>query len=431
MSDVAVRAQEVSKLYSIGQRRRHDTLRDLLSEKMSTPFRRRDLLTPDRSSAHFPRRSGDEQLWALRDVSFEIQHGEVLGIIGANGAGKSTLLKILSHITEPTSGCVEIHGRLGSLLEVGTGFDPELTGRENVYLNGAILGMKRNEIHRRFDEIVAFSEVERFIDTPVKWYSSGMYMRLAFAVAAHLEPDILVVDEVLAVGDASFQRKCLGKMGNVAQTGRTVLFVSHNMLAIEDLCDYAIWLSDGRLIERGKPKHVVSAYLQTTLSSQTETSWQEPLTAPGNEDVRLLRASVRPVDSTPVDVITVRTPLELQFEYRHLRAGGHFVLSIALYNEQGICVFTSGSALDPERYEQGLPKGDYRSSCRVPGDLLNDGMYWVSVYISKNGRTIVQHDEVLTFDVRDAVEMRGGWHDKWVGAVRPMLEWTTESAELE
>src|SRR5215216_7434296 len=251
MHDLAVQAQGVGKLYHLGQGRGHDTLRDLLGEMISVPFRRRGPSKPGRSTKpdELSQPHGDGQLWALRDVSFDVRHGEVVGIIGANGAGKSTLLKILSRITEPTSGRIEIRGRLGSLLEVGTGFDPELTGRENIYLNGAILGMKRSEIQRRFDEIVEFSEVRRFIDTPVKRYSSGMYMRLAFAVAAHLETDILIVDEVLAVGDASFQKKCLGKMNEVARGGRTVLFVSHNMGTIQGLCSSAMYFRGGELLE--------------------------------------------------------------------------------------------------------------------------------------------------------------------------------------
>ncbi|MEJ7842713.1 MAG: ABC transporter ATP-binding protein [Rubrobacter sp.] len=426
MNDVVVRAQEVSKLYRIGQGRRHDRLRDLLAEKMSAPFRRRGASEFGEPSAHHPPQSGDEQLWALRDVSFEVRHGEVIGIVGANGAGKSTLLKILSRITEPTSGRVEMRGRLGSLLEVGTGFNPDLTGRENVYLNGAILGMKRAEIRRRFDEIVEFAEVERFIDTPVKRYSSGMYMRLAFAVAAHLEPDILVVDEVLAVGDASFQRKCLGKMGNVAQTGRTVLFVSHNTLAVEDLCDRALWIKEGRIVEQGEPRAVVSSYVQTTMSSHTRRVWRDDAAGPEDGEVRMLRACVRPAGGSPDDPITVHAPLELDLEFRNLRPSGRLALSIALYNEQGICVFTSGTGVDRERHDLGVPAGDYRNVCRVPGDLLNDGMYSVSVYIDRNERTVLQDDETLVFDVRDAIEARHGWHGKWVGAVRPMLEWSTE-----
>ncbi len=431
MSDVTVRVQDLSKLYRIGERQSHDTLRDLLAEKIAAPFRRRGS-SPSRgdSPKQYHEGSGDE-LWALRDVSLEVEHGEVVGIIGANGAGKSTLLKVLSRITEPTSGRVEIHGRLGSLLEVGTGFDPELTGRENVYLNGAILGMKRGETRRRFDEIVEFSEVERFIDTPVKRYSSGMYTRLAFSVAAHLEPEILIVDEVLAVGDASFQRKCLGKMGDVAQTGRTVLFVSHNMLAVEDLCDRAIWLKDGRIAEEGHPSTVVSDYLQGSFSTDIEHVWEDPATAPGTEDVRLHRARVRPEGGATADPITVRTPFTMELEYWSLRPGTYLLPSVAIYNEQGIVVFTSGPSFDPAGGERNDPAGLYRHVCRVPGDLLNDGIHRVALYVDKNGRTILQQDDILVFEVRDAVEIRHGWHGKWVGAVRPMLRWTSELVEID
>jgi lipopolysaccharide transport system ATP-binding protein len=253
-----------------------------------------------------------------------------------------------------------------------------------------------------------------------------MYMRLAFAVAAHLESDILIVDEVLAVGDASFQRKCLGKIGSAAQTGRTVLFVSHSLLTVEDLCDRAIWLDHGRIFDQGEAKAVVSSYLQTTLSSQTEKVWSATSTAPGSEDVRLLRACVRPVGGTPTDVITVRTSLELQFEYRHMRPGRQLGLGFALFNEQGILLFTSGENFGPEDHALGIPTGDYRSVCHVPADLLNDGMHRVSIYVTKNEQTVVQHDDVLVFDVQDAVDLRGGWHGRWVGAVRPALEWETE-----
>ncbi|RLB00320.1 MAG: ABC transporter ATP-binding protein [Deltaproteobacteria bacterium] len=255
MSDVAIRVENLSKRYRIGQREGYLALRDVLARGLKAPFR---LLKRD--SQNLSRRS-NEYIWALKDVSFEVKRGEVVGIIGRNGAGKTTLLKILSRITEPTEGYAEVRGRVGSLLEVGTGFHPELTGRENIYLNGAILGMKKREIDRKFDEIVAFAEVEKFIDTPVKYYSSGMYVRLAFAVAAHLEPEILLVDEVLAVGDAAFQKKCLGKMGDVAKEGRTVLFVSHNMAAIERLCQRALLLDKGNLILSGHAQELVARYL--------------------------------------------------------------------------------------------------------------------------------------------------------------------------
>jgi len=418
VSEAAIRAEGLSKVYRLGQRRRHDTLRDAISAAARAPFGGRKKTG-----------NGGETLWALKDVSFEVGHGEVVGVIGANGAGKSTLLKVLSRITEPTSGRAGVRGRLGSLLEVGTGFDPELTGRENVFLNGAILGMRREEIRRRFDEIVEFSEIERFIDTPVKRYSSGMYMRLAFAVAAHLEPEILMVDEVLAVGDAAFQRKCLGKMGNVAETGRTVLFVSHNTLAVEDLCDRVVWMAGGRVVQQGSPKPVISSYLKTTMSSDTQKIWRDEAgsEAPGNDYVRLVRATARPAGGAPNDEITVRAPLELEFEYRKLRPGGRLSLSVALYNEQGIVVFTSGTGV--VHAPEGSPPGLYRSVCTVPGDLLNDGMHLVTVYVDRNGRTVLQGDEVLIFDVRDEVAARHGWHGKWVGAVRPMLDWRTEFEE--
>lgn len=430
MNDLAVRVEGISKLYRIGERKRHTTLRDALAAAAVAPFRRFHPAPDDRSlvSAQSQPRVSD-RLWALRDVSFEVRRGEVLGIVGANGAGKSTLLKILSRITEPTWGCAEIHGRLGSLLEVGTGFHSELTGRENIFLNGAILGMKKTEIKRRFDEIVEFSEVERFIDTPVKRYSSGMYMRLAFAVAAHLEPDILMVDEVLAVGDASFQRKCMGKMGNVAQTGRTVLFVSHNLLAMEDLCDRIIWLQDGCIVDEGQPSSVIHNYLKASFATDTEKRWTDMTTAPGNEDVRLHRVAIRPAGGSSSDPITVRNPVEMEFEYWKLRADTHLSLSLALYNEQGVVVFTTGPAFDPYWAEHKPPAGLYRNVCRVPGDLLNDGMYRVAVYIDKSERTILQEDDALVFNVSDTPEMRHGWHGKWVGAIRPMLNWSTELVE--
>jgi lipopolysaccharide transport system ATP-binding protein len=263
MSDIAIHVENLGKLYRIGERRRYKTLRDSLSQTMYAPFRAAASLF-NGHNGHRPAVTGsssDNYIWSLKDVSFEIEQGEAVGVIGRNGAGKSTLLKILSRITKPTEGYVRIHGRVGALLEVGTGFHPELTGRENIYLNGAIIGMKKKEIDRKFDEIVAFAEVEKFIDTPVKLYSSGMYVRLAFAVAAHLEPEVLIVDEVLAVGDAAFQRKCLGKMDTVAKQGRTVLFVSHNMAAVGGLCSRAILLDGGQIKIDGPVSEVIEKYI--------------------------------------------------------------------------------------------------------------------------------------------------------------------------
>src|SRR6266849_5671932 len=268
MSNIVIRAENLSKRYRIGERERYLALRDVLTHAFSIPSRLLRSRTP--SSPH-----GDHShIWALKDVSFEISQGEVVGMIGRNGAGKSTLLKILARVTKPTGGYAEIRGRMGTLLEVGTGFHPELTGRENTFLSGAILGMSKTEIHRKFDEIVAFAEVEKFIDTPLKHYSSGMQMRLAFAVAAHVEPEILLVDEVLAVGDLAFQKKCLGKMGDVAKAGRTILFVSHQMNQIRRLCARVFWIDGGQVRASGPASEVVSAYEASQMNAQQATSGQ-------------------------------------------------------------------------------------------------------------------------------------------------------------
>src|SRR5437867_3203301 len=314
MGDIAIRVENLGKRYRIGQRLRYQTFRDALSGVLSAPFRGvHSYLSGQRpSECHH---ESDDVIWALKDVSFDVKYGEVIGVIGRNGAGKSTLLKILSRITKPTEGCAEIHGRVGSLLEVGTGFHPDLTGRENIYLNGAILGITKRDIDRKFDEIVAFAEIEKFLDTPVKHFSSGMQMRLGFAVAAHLEPEILLVDEVLAVGDGAFQKRCLGKIGEVTRQGRTVFLVSHNMIAVENLCRRVILLHEGRLVEDGQARHAVATYLRKILSPLTQQAWPDNDAAPGNDKVRLRRAAVRPRDGTPADFMTVRTPLVFEFDF--------------------------------------------------------------------------------------------------------------------
>jgi lipopolysaccharide transport system ATP-binding protein len=371
-----------------------------------------------------------ETIWALKDVSFEVKQGEVLGIIGRNGAGKSTLLKILTGVTAPTSGQIKAKGRVASLLEVGTGFHPELTGRENVYLNGAILGMKKMEIARRFDEIVAFSEVEQFIDTPVKRYSSGMYVRLAFAVAAHLDPEILLVDEVLAVGDAAFQKKCLGKMGDAAKGGRTVLFVSHNMVAVQSLCGNALWLERGSIAQRGRCSQVVAEYLQSSLGSgAARQDWDNPATAPGNEVVRLRRVGVCLERDTASGLITMESPFRIEVDYWNQVQDSRLHVTLHILNEQGVTAFTTGSARDPAWCGRPLPVGLYRSSCHVPGNLLNSGRYRVVLLVVKDlSKVIYQHDDVFSFDVVDLTERQAGWLGREPGVLQPLLKWTTEYA---
>jgi lipopolysaccharide transport system ATP-binding protein len=340
-----------------------------------------------------------EEFWALRDIDFEIQPGEVVGIIGRNGAGKSTLLKILSRITKPTTGLVELRGRVGSLLEVGTGFHPELTGRENIYLNGAILGMSRREIGRKFDAIVAFAEVERFLDTPVKRYSSGMYVRLAFAVAAYLEPEILIVDEVLAVGDMAFQRKCMGRMREVGRTGCTVLFVSHNMAAVESLCSRAILLEEGRVVQDGEVSDLIDEYRRRTMASQASGG------APFRGKGRMLRsATLLDTDGKPTNFI----PLGGQF---HLRIGletpepiGYPTLGLGIDDANGqrmLTVHTPQSRIAVERLE-----GSCAVDCRIAEFPLAPGDYWVKVALSAGGKEIDSEERALHFTVVDG-EMFG------------------------
>jgi lipopolysaccharide transport system ATP-binding protein len=424
MNNTVIRVENLGKRYRIGERESYKALRDVLSDGFAFPWRvAKDILTGQQNR----KKSSNNTLWALQELSFDVKQGEVVGIIGRNGAGKSTLLKILSRITKPTVGHAKIFGRVGSLLEVGTGFHPELTGRENIYLNGAILGMRRLEIERKFDEIVAFAEVERFLDTPVKRYSSGMYVRLAFAVAAHLEPEILVVDEVLAVGDAAFQKKCLGKMGDVADEGRTVLFVSHNMAAVQSLCGRALWLHDGQLLESGPPSQVVSNYLQSSAVDTTEQRWNDITTAPGNDKVRLHRVRVRPEGGLPSEPITMQSPFVIEVEFWNLVPDAMLDVTLHLFTEQGIIAFGSSTGKEKKWGGRPFPKGLFRSTCHIPGDLLNSGMQRIRLLIVRDEGTILhRHEDILSFEVLDATERRGAWYGKRVGAVRPLLEWKTE-----
>jgi lipopolysaccharide transport system ATP-binding protein len=423
MRDLAIRVENISKRYRIGKLASQSTGIQRYLKPLASPFQY--LVSTMREAPP------DEILWALQDVSFDVGRGEVIGIIGRNGAGKSTLLKILARITEPSSGRAFIKGRVGSLLEVGTGFHPELTGRENIYLSGAILGMKRSEINRKFDEMVAFAEIEKFIDTPVKRYSSGMYVRLAFAVAAHLEPEVLLVDEVLAVGDAAFQKKCLGKMGDVAKEGRTILFVSHNMVAVQNLCERSFWLQDGQIIKEGKTGDVVSHYLTTSFKIVTEKIWQDDATAPGNDKVRLHRVSIRPINGCPSDIITMETPLVVEIEYSNLVPNAILHQSLHFYNEQQIVAFTTGSIDgDPIASNKLLPSGRYLSVCHIPGNLLNEGTHRLLLLIIRNtSKIIFRLEDALTFEVIDNSNRPGTWYGREPGVVRPKLVWETKNLE--
>jgi lipopolysaccharide transport system ATP-binding protein len=355
--------------------------------------------------------------------------GEVVGIIGRNGAGKSTLLKILSRITEPTEGWVDLYGRVGSLLEVGTGFHPELTGRENIYLNGAILGMRRQEIERKFDEIVDFSEVERFIDTPVKHYSSGMYLRLAFAVAAHLEPEILMVDEVLAVGDARFQKKCMNKVQAVGQQGRTVLFVSHNMPAITRLCQRTLLLDAGRIIADGPSAQVVSTYLNAGLGTAAAREWPDPARAPQGEVARLRAVRVRADDGHISDAIDIRRPIALEMEYEVLQPGYLLLPHFHLFNAEGTHLFVTIDQ-DPDWRRRPRPVGCYTSMVHIPGNLLSEGTHFVEASAATLEPKVTQFTEreAVAFQVIDSLDgdsARGDWAGNLRGALRPLLPWET------
>lgn len=427
-----IRVQGLSKRYVLGhaQRNQYVALRDVMSEgvarllnRVRHPFKR--------CSAHT---SAQQDFWALRDVSFEVGDGERIGIIGRNGAGKSTLLKILSRITEPSSGSVRLRGRAASLLEVGTGFHPELTGRENIFLNGAILGMSRAEIRRRFDEIVAFAEVERFLDTPVKRYSSGMYVRLAFSVAAHLEPEILIVDEVLAVGDAEFQKKCLTKMRSVAEGGRTVLFVSHNMVAIQRLCTRALLLEGGRVKQEGPSDAVVRNYLNFMAKGDGETGerrWLDMASAPGDDVVRLL--AIRAVDRVGARraQFSVQDDLSVEIEFAVLKLGHRVNVNLFFYDDAGTLVFVTGDFQSPRWQYDPRPTGVHLSRCRIPGNLLNEGNLRILVGVVTPPSVLrALQEDAITLTIVDDMSpggARGHYAASWPGgAFRPLLAWEHE-----
>jgi lipopolysaccharide transport system ATP-binding protein len=369
-------------------------------------------------------------LWALDDVSFKVDEGEVLGVIGRNGAGKSTLLRVLTRITTPTRGRVEIRGRVGSLLEVGTGFHPELTGRENIYLNGAILGMKRREIQQKLPDMVEFSGVEAFLDTPVKRYSSGMYVRLAFSVAAHLEPEILLVDEVLAVGDAEFQRRCLGRMEDFGANGRTVLFVSHNMQAVAQLCDRVILMENGRVALDGPSGDVVAHYLQTSAGAGSSRTWDDLANAPGDELVRLRSLRIVDQDGETADYVDVRNTVGVELTFRVLEDGPAVLPKIKLVANGRIAF--NAMDVDP-RWHEPSPPGEYVATAWIPGNLLNEGLMSVDAAVCSIRSPKLHHHasvhEAVSFHVQDPGEgdsARGTFTGQWRGVVRPKLTWTLE-----
>ena len=354
---------------------------------------------------------GSKFVWALDDINFDVNQGDVVGIIGRNGAGKSTLLKILSKVTSPTKGNIKIKGRIASLLEVGTGFHPDLSGRENIFLNGAILGMTKKEIHAKFDEIVAFSGVDKYIDTPVKRYSSGMYVRLAFSVAAHLEPEILIVDEVLAVGDAEFQKKCLGKMKEVSQQGRTVIFVSHNLVAVKSLCTKGIVMDQGKLVFSGSADEAVENYMNANASKvQSSKVFSSPDDAIGNEFIKIKSITVQP------EKLFITDAIQLDFSFWNFTDELKFNVAFDVIDVFGEVVFGSGT-------EFTSINNVGSASCLIPSNLMNDGIYSIHVYVHKTGmRKLCDFMDVVSFEVCDK-ERNHAYYGKINGAVRPKLTW--------
>jgi len=428
----SIRAVELAKRYRINQRAGYQTLREAVAHAASAPIRA--LQSSRGEPGHGPAGTLDGYHWALDEVSFEVTEGEVVGIIGRNGAGKTTLLKILSRITEPTRGFFEVGGRVASLLEVGTGFHPELTGRENVYLNGAILGMKRSEIMRKFNEIVAFSEIERFINTPVKRYSTGMQVRLAFAVAAHLEPEILLVDEVLAVGDARFQQKCLAKMEDVGQHGRTVLFISHNTGAITRLCRRAIWLDAGRVVDDGPAHRVAAAYLGSGLGTRAAREWPDLVAAPGDEVVRLGAVRVRAEGGEITDVLDIRKSMSVEVEYEVFERGWVLAPNLHFLNDEGAYVFVTADFHDPAWRRKRRTPGRYVSTVEIRGNLFSEGGILVGAAITSFNPDVVHlyERDAVSFQVVDSLDgdsARGDYAGPMPGVVRPLLPWTTERVE--
>lgn len=422
MSDIAVSVEGLGKRYRIGhQRDPYGRLTETLAGAVRAPL--------DRLRGRS--RDASEWFWALRDVSFDLRKGEVVGVIGRNGAGKTTLLKVLSRITEPTTGKALLHGRVGSLLEVGTGFHPELSGRENIFMSAAVLGMRRSDVIRRFDEIVDFAGVEAFLDTPIKRYSSGMQVRLGFAVAAHLEPEVLFVDEVLAVGDAAFQAKCLGRIEQIGASGRTVVFVSHSMPAILRLCPRALLLDRGQTVAQGPTHEVVRAYLETDLGRTSERTWTSE-EAPGDKVARLRGVRAIATSGASNDEIDVRHPVDIEVEYLSEEPGSlQPSVNLHFYNDAGVCLFVSNDWNDRSAVGRPRVPGRVRATCRIPGNFLAEGRVIVTVAVSTYDPVVVHvlERDAIAFAVVDRSTgdgVRGPYANEWPGVVRPMLEWIVE-----
>lgn len=415
MPETIIEAENISKLYRLGTIGTGSLRQDLSRWWQSRILNKED--TFFQMGSKNAEAKNKNYIWALKNISFQIKEGETWGIIGHNGAGKSTFLKILSRIIRPTEGVIRGKGKVSSLLEVGTGFHYELTGRENIFISGYMLGMKKKEILEKFDQIVEFSGIESFIDTPVKRYSSGMYVRLAFSVAAHLEPDILIVDEVLAVGDADFQKRCMGKMKDISNSaGRTIIFVSHNLQAIINLCDNAVWLDKGKIKKIGKASEVVNSYISSSKGDENAESWERPDIAPGNELVKLKSINIMPQADEPDAFITVRTPIEMNFEFWCFIDDCDININVILYSDKGECVFNLGS---PTIKAQ---KAILALKSVIPGNLLNNNTYLVTLSVVKNNSfPIYEFTNCLTFDVEDIRENMH-YFGTWPGIIRPQIE---------
>jgi lipopolysaccharide transport system ATP-binding protein len=419
-----IRVESLSKLYDLGQVGTGTLSKDVNRWWANVRGKGDPYARIGRVNDRSKKAGKDETVWALQDINFSVNLGEVVGIIGRNGAGKSTLLKIISRITTPSTGAVKIRGRIASLLEVGTGFHPEMTGRENVFMNGTLLGMTRREIQSKLDEIIDFAGVELYIDTPVKRYSSGMQVRLGFAVAAFLEPEILIVDEVLAVGDAEFQKKAIGRMQQVSKgDGRTVLFVSHNMAAVKSLCETAILLQHGSVYFQGDVHKAIDIYLKNDGEGNLVKKFDNPEIAPGNEFVKIKRMELVPKFLSGSSAVTVKTPVDIEFEFWNYVTDKPINLSMHVYTNDGVCVFNWGSE------SKLLKKGINRGICRIPEDLLNSNVYFITMMIvSDASKVLYNFEDGLLLEVNED-RMKSGWHGKWPGLVRPNLNFTLESVE--